>query len=147
MNKTAALSGKPLCPGNTGNDPDGNRHHGHANRFRQDDPRQKQTKERLQQLQLPDPGNAAKRQSPIPEEKTDQHAEQRNITKTKPCRTANSGKAIWQGRNAECRHRQKRYHQRPADHLPSTKTARQFCTLGIAKPANDNRAKHKKITA
>ena len=42
--------------------------------------------ERLQQLQLPDRGNAAERQPAIPEHETDPHAEQRDIGQPPPSR-------------------------------------------------------------
>ena len=73
---------KMFGTGHAGND--GNRYGKHtpSYRFVEQGCGQRKTKEGLQQLQLANGGNATLRQAAIPEYKTNQHAEQRDIGKS-----------------------------------------------------------------
>ena len=108
--------------------------------------RQRQAEEGLQQLQLPDAGDAAERQAAIPEDEADQHAEDRDIGEADPGRRADR-RSSYPGmrEQRDDRHHRQRQHQRPGDHLPAAEPARQRRALGIAEAAEQDRGHHQQI--
>jgi hypothetical protein len=112
---------------------------------------------RLEQLGLPDPGDAAKGQARVTEEEADQLADQRQIEEHQPDlgrdrrrstqvqrrrplsgpdRRPNGGRHQHQGQ-AE--------HQRPADHLPAAQRLRQLAAHGIADRGHDQGPEQRQI--